>query len=107
MKEMKKLYTIGFHKLIHQVIGWDAEHHFRPFEIKNVDMQGEKMTVFFCENEKGIFVVAGKSRKGAAYRCCGHWHSGNLYYDIYFRKNFRTNAEGNAFYKQVKSTMSI
>ena len=104
---MKELYTIGYFKLRNELIGNDAEHKFNAFEIRDVNVNGEKMDVFFCKNEKGMFVVAGIYGKGAAYRSCGHWHSGNSYYTIYFRKNFRTREEGNEFYKKVKATMTI
>jgi len=104
---MEMLYTISFHKVFSETIGNDQEHKYKAFEFENVDVKGEKMDVFFCKNEKGIFVIAGKYRRGSAYRSCGHWHGGKGYYDIYFRKNFRNNAEGNEFYKKVKSTLAI
>ena len=104
---MDKLYTVSFSKVLVETIGHDEAHNWKGFQFDNVEVNGEKMSVFFCKNEKGMFVIAGKLRKGAAHRSCGRWHSGNLYYDIYFRKNFRNSKEGNEFYKSVKNTMTI
>lgn len=105
---MDKLYTIGFSKLLDQTVGFDSAHKYNMFRFKNVDVQGEKMDVFFCHNDKGIFVIAGKYWSGGAHRnACGRWSSGNSYYDIYFRKNFRNKEEGNSFYLRVKRTMAI
>lgn len=97
---MKVLYTIGFSKLCEQSLG-------NRYIIENVNVDGEKMNVFFCKTEKGIFAVAGKYRNSGPYRSCGHWHSGRAFYDIYWRKHFRTPAEGNAFYLGVKRTRTI
>lgn len=105
---MEKLYTVRHHKVFDETIGNDAEHNFKGFEFRGIYVYGEKMDVFFCQNEKGIFVIAGKSWKGQAHRGADHrWHSGNLYYDIYFRKNFRTKEEGNEFYRKVKARKEI
>jgi len=101
---MEKLYTIGFTKLFLETIGNDAAHEYKAFKLEDINVLGTKMDVYFCKNEKGMFVVAGTYRKGAAYKACGHWHSGNSYVDVYFRKNFRTKEEGNEFYKKVKKT---
>lgn len=105
--EMKELYTVSFSKVFEETIGNDAEHKWQGFKFKNVSVDGKKMDVFFCKNEKGMFVIAGTYVKGAAYRSCGHWHSGKGFYKVYFRKNFRTREEGNDFYKKVKTTMEI
>lgn len=104
---MEKLYTIGFFKLYNETIGNDEAHGYNAFELRDVNVLGTQMNVYFCKNEKGMFVVAGIYRKGAAYRSCGHWSSGNSYVDIYFRKNFKTKEEGNEFYKRVKQTKMI
>lgn len=98
---MEKLYTVGWYKVYSETVGYNT------FEFDNVNVNGEMMKVYFCKNEKGMFVIAGKYRKGAAYRSCGHWHSGRGYIDVYFRKNFRTREEGNEFYKKVKNTRAI
>lgn len=99
---MKELYTVGFYKVLDETVGNDLEHHFNSFEFKGVKVNGEKMDVYFCKNEKGIFVVAGKF--GYVGSC---WARRKPVYHIYFRKNFKTKEEGNAFYKRVKATMSI
>ena len=104
---MNALYKISHSKLFNETIGNDAAHKWNAFKIENVNVNGEKMDVFFCKNESGMFVVAGTFEKGTAYRSCGHWHSGKLYCNIYFRKNFSTKEEGNEFYKKVKVTMAI
>ena len=97
---MRMLYTISLSKLCEQSIGW-------KYCIEDVDVDGEKMKVFFCRTRKGIFAVAGKYRSTGPYRSGGHWHSSRGYYDIYFRKRFDTPAEGNAFYLSVKRTKTI
>lgn len=105
---MKELYTIRHYKLWDQTIGNDEAHGYKPFEFEDIDVNGTNMKVYFCSNEKHeMFVVAGTYRKGHAYRSCGRWHSGELYFDVYFRKNFRTREEGNEFYKKVKQTRAI
>ena len=101
---MKPIYTIGCYKLWHKTIGF---YKTNAFNFENVNVNGENMSVFFCKDEKGMFVVAGKYRKGRAHYSCGHWHSADGFYDIYFRKNFRTKEDGNTFYKKVKTTMKI
>lgn len=97
---MEMLYTISHWKLF-------QESNQMKNKIEDVIVNGEPLDVFFCKNDKGMFVVAGKYRKTAPYRSCGHWHSGDSFYDIYFRKNFKTRDEGNAFYLQVKNTKRI
>ena len=104
---MEKLYTVKYVKVFNEVIGNDEEHGYKPFVIGKVDVCGKKMDVFFCENDKGIFVIAGVFRKGSPTRSCGHWHSGTLYVDVYFRKNFSKREDGNRFYKSVKTSMRI
>ena len=105
---MEKLYTVNSSKVFNETIGNDTEHHFKGFEFNDIYVFGEKMHVFFCQNEKGIFVIAGKTRKGPAYRGADpRWHSGKLYYDIYYRKNFKDKEEGNKFYKEVKARKEI
>ncbi len=96
-QKMKKLYTVSFYKAFKET----------SKELKNVNVNGEKMNVLFCKNDKGIFVIACKYRKEAPYKSCGHWHGGNSYYDVYFRKNFKSREEGNAFYMKVKTTRTI
>lgn len=95
-KKIEKLYTISFNKLCDQSVG------VLKYRIENVLVDNEKMDVFFCKSDKGPFVVAGKYRSTGPYRSCGHWHSSRGYYDIYFRKDFKTPEEGNAFYMDVK-----
>lgn len=104
---MNLIYTVSQYKVFSETIGNDDAHGFNAFEIENVSVNGEKMTVYFCRNEKGMFAIAGCYRKGPAYRSCGHWHSGRGYCDVYFRKNFKNRDEGNAFYKEVKRTLTI
>ena len=94
---MTMLYTIGYYKAFKETLA----------KIEDVNVNGENMQVLFCKNEKGIFAIACKYRKGAPHRSCGHWHSGDSYYDIYFRKNFKTKEEGNNFFKKVKETKMI
>lgn len=97
---MEMLYTISHWNLFKQ------SNEMRN-KIESVMVNGEPLDVFFCQNDKGLFVVAGKYRKTAPYRSCGHWHSGDSYYDLYFRKNFRGREEGNEFFKRVKATKRI
>lgn len=97
---MEMLYTIGFFKLC-------GQSNNMKHVIRDVSLNGELVNVIFCENEKGAFVVAGKYRKTAPHRSCGRWHSGDSYYDIFFRKNFIGRDEGNRFYKEVKATKEI
>lgn len=104
---MNELYKISSSKLFCETIGNDRAHNWNAFSFENINVKGEKMDVFFCKNEKGMFVVAGMFEKGSAYHACGHWHSGKRYYKIYFRRNFSTKEEGNEFYKRVKATMVI
>lgn len=94
---MMLLYTVGYTKACDETVK----------KIKNVNVNGEIMDVLFCKNDKGIFVIGCKFRKGSPYRSCGHWHSGNCNYDVYFRKNFISAEDGNNFYKKVKSTNAI
>lgn len=65
------------------------------------------MDVFFCEGEKGLFVIAGKYRSTKPRRVMGRYCSGNSYYDVFFRKNFKTREEGNEFFKRVKANKTI
>ncbi len=105
---MKLLYTVGTTKLHDETIGGDKAHDYKIFEFYDINVMGNKMYVSFCRNEKGMFVIAGTFRRGAPRRSCDHrWHRGDLYLDVYFRKNFRTREEGNAFYKKVKQTRAI
>ena len=105
---MERLYTVNTSKVFDETIGNDAEHHFKGFEFKDITVFGEKMNVYFCQNEKYMFVIAGTHRKGPAHRGADHrWHSGTLYLDVYFRKNFKTKEEGNTFYKKVKARKEI
>lgn len=98
---MTMLYTISHWKLFKQ------SNDMRN-KIEGVIVNGELLDVFFCKNDQGmLYVVAGKYRKTAPYRSCGHWHSGDSFYDIYFRKNFKTRDEGNEFFKRVKATNRI
>lgn len=97
---MEMLYTIGIYTLFEQS---ERMKH----KIENVIVNGEPMDVIFCKKDGKIFAIAGKYRRTAPHRACGHWHRGDSYYDIYFRKNFRSRDEGNAFYLQVKETMTI
>ena len=93
---MEKLYTIGFHKL------YDRQ----KAEVRGVRINDQIMDMFFCQEEGLIYVIAGLCKKGAAYRGADcRWHSGKLYYDIFYRRNFRSKSEGNQFYLQVKKTM--
>ena len=104
----EKLYTISFDKVFDQMITKrDAAGIPKFFYIDGVDVHGEKMKVAFCKSEKGYYAIAGKVWKGNAFKCGRHWHSGRLFYDIYYRKYFRNSSEGNAFYTQVKTTMRI
>ena len=105
---MEILYTIKKHKVFYETIGNDAEHNYKGFEFKNICVYNKMMNVYFCQNEKYMFVIAGILRKAPARRGADHrWHSGTLYLDVYFRKNFRTKEEGNAFYKMVKTRKEI
>ena len=94
---MKLLYTVGYYKAFRETVK----------ELKDVNINGEKMKVLFCKNDKGFFVIGCKYRKDAPHRSCGHWHSGDSYYDVYFRKNFSSAEDGNNFYKKIKSTKAI
>jgi len=94
---MQKLYSVGMAKLCRE----------KKKEIKNVFYQGERMTAFFCENDKGRFVIAGQARKCMT----GSVGFGNrqrapkikTLYDIYYRKMFKSTEEGNTFYKMLNS----
>jgi hypothetical protein len=108
VKIMEPIYTIGWYKLWDECIGNDEAHRWKAFIIENVDVGGEKMNAYFCRNDKGMFVVAGKTRKWKAHRNANHrWSSGELYVDVYARKNFRTRVDGNEFYKTIKDTMKF
>ena len=100
---MDKLYTIGFYKLFDDV----GAKNWHKCRVRNVDVCGEMMDVFFCKNEKGIFAIATKSTRSGAHFSCGHWHSGEPKYDVYFRKDFASREEGNEFYLNLRRTMTI
>ena len=106
---MERLYTIRYSKLCFQTIGYDKEHDFRAFKLQNVRVYGSLMDMFFCRDDNNkIFVVAGTFRRTGPRRGADHrYHSGESYYDIYFRKNFKSSQEGNEFYKIIKRTMEV
>ena len=106
---MEQLYTIRASKLYFQTIGIDRAPDYKPFKLVAVNVYGQLMDMFFCRDDKGrIFVVAGTSRRTGPRRGADHrYHSGETYYDIYFRKNFKTAQEGNNFYKMVKTTKEV
>lgn len=97
MKLAQPIYRVSHSKVFKETIK----------ELEDISVNGEKMNVFFCKNEKGIFVIAGLYDRYSPSRSGGHWSRGGAYYDIYFRKNFRTKEEGNAFYLKVLSLKSI
>jgi hypothetical protein len=96
-QELRELYTIGFYKLFKKTRA----------KLEGVYYKGQQMNAFFCEDEKGIYVIAGIYGKTAAHRSCGRWHSGDPYYKVYFRRGFRTREDGNEYYKALKATMEI
>lgn len=91
------IYTISTHNVYVQEKG----------RIDGIAYNGEKMDAIFCENEKGIYVIICKYRKTDAFKCGGHWHSGKRFYDVYYRKNFKSRDEGNEYFKAVKKNMVI
>lgn len=97
MKTLEKLYTVSFSKVFNE----------RKAEIESVTVHGEIMDVIFCEGEKGLFVIAGKFRKSGPRRVMGRYCGGRAYYDVFFRKNFKTREEGNEFFKRVKANKTI
>lgn len=88
-------------------MGNDAEHKYNAFILYNVRVYGQRMHVYFCKNEKGIYAVAGKIRNGKPSRGMGFRYTSTEYLDVYYRINFRNADEGNTFYKKVKTNMSI
>lgn len=101
---MKKLYTIGINKLSKEIL---KDSNGKWFEFHDVNVNKIKMIVMFCQGEKGMYVIAGTAEVGQAYKVGKRWHSGKTFYNIYFRKNFSTKEEGNAFFRKVKATMEI
>ncbi len=104
---MEKLYTIKYSTLLDKMAGFDEEHNYKKFVLEKVLVKGKRMDVFFCHDERGMYAVAGECWKGGPSRTSGRWVSGTMYYDIYYRKNFRTKDEGNRFYRQVRATGKI
>lgn len=94
---MEKLYTIGYYKACDEVVR----------ELVDVNINGEKMKLWFCKNEKGMFVIGCKYRRTGPSYSCGHFHRGTPLLDVYFRKNFHSKEEGNAFYKTAKEKMAV
>ena len=105
--KIERKYTIRHYKLMKEVMGNDAEHNYNYFIIDNVKVYGQRMDVYFCKNEKGIYAVAGKRRTGRPSRGMGFRYTSTEYLDVYYRINFRNADEGNAFYKKVKTNMYI
>lgn len=98
LNDQKPLYTIRFEKLM------DVE----VSQVMSVEYKVEGgyrlLDFIFCKTEDGkMYVVGAEFRSSRYYLSHGWWHGcGTELYDIYFRKNFQTREEGNAFYLWAK-----
>ena len=106
---MRKLYSMSWYKIFNDLVRKDRDIPFYKdaYYFHSCRVQEKYMDVMFCKGEKGAYVVAGELRRRPPFRSGKYWHGGSFVFDVYYRRNFNTRDEGNAFYRQFQESKRI